>query len=267
MDVRMWLKQSRPMIGMVHLLALPGAPLWQGSLQQVLDRACADAGACEAAGFDAVLVENYGDMPFCASSVEPHTVAAMTWIVTQLKGELAIPLGVNVLRNDWRAALAVASTCGGSFIRVNVHSGVMVTDQGVISGNAHDCLRYRATLDAADIGIFADVWVKHGQPLAASADLVESGRDILYRGLADAIIITGRSTGVTARIEEIAQLRQGLPAAAIIAGSGVNEDNLEPLVPLVDAIIVGTGVKHGQITVNPVSRDRAERLCALWKRR
>jgi hypothetical protein len=266
MDIRIWLKQTRPAIGMIHLLALPGAPLWQGSLQQVLDRACSDVKAYAAAGFDAILVENYGDVPFTATSVEPHTVAAMAWIMAHLRREVEMPFGVNVLRNDWRAALALAATCGGKFIRVNVHCGVMVTDQGIITGNACDCLRYRRNLDASHLGILADVWVKHGRPLGHAADIVASARDILFRGLADALIVTGPSTGVAAQADAVVLLRQALPDAAIVAGSGVHEGNVGTFAPLVDAIIVGTGVKEGQVTANPVSQARAERLMGLWKR-
>jgi membrane complex biogenesis BtpA family protein len=266
-NIRNWLTQARPVIGMIHLLALPGAPKWQGSLDQVLERACADAKTYAAAGFDALLVENFGDVPFSSTVMEPHTVAAMAWVLTNLRREVAMPTGVNVLRNDWRAALALAVTCRGSFIRVNVHCGVMVTDQGIITGNAHDCLRYRSSLEASHLGIFADVWVKHGQPLGYALDIVESARELLYRGLADGLIVTGRSTGDVPRVDEVVRLRQALPDAAIIAGSGVHEGNAETFAPLVDAVIVGTGVKHRQITANAVSPARAERLVRLWKQR
>jgi len=264
-NIQDWLTQARPVIGMIHLLALPGAPKWQGSLEQVLDRACADAKTYAAAGFDAILVENFGDLPFSSTVVEPHIVAAMAWILTNLRREVAMPMGVNVLRNDWRAALALAATCGGSFIRVNVHCGVTVTDQGIITGNAHDCLRYRSSLEASHLGILADVWVKHGRPLGHAVDIVESAHELLYRGLADGLIVTGRSTGDAPRVDEVARLRQALPDAAIIAGSGVHEGNAGTFAPLVDAVIVGTGVKHQQLTANPVSQARAERLVGLWK--
>jgi membrane complex biogenesis BtpA family protein len=176
-----------------------------------------------------------------------------------------MPTGVNVLRNDWRAALALAVTCEGSFIRVNVHCGVMVTDQGIITGNAHDCLRYRSSLGASHLGILADVWVKHGQPLGHAVDIVESAHELLYRGLADGIIVTGRYTGDAPGVDEVARLRQALPDAAIIAGSGVHEGNAEAFASLVDAVIVGTGVKHKRITANSVSLARAKRLVELWK--
>jgi uncharacterized protein len=267
MEIRTWLKRNRPLIGMIHLLPLPGAPLWQGSLQQVLDRACADGKTLLAAGFDAALVENYGDLPFNAGVVEPQTITAMAWVLAHLRREVSIPMGVNVLRNDWRSALALASICGGRFVRVNVHCGVMLTDQGIISGQADQCLRYRRGLDAAHIGIFADVWVKHGEPLGQASDIVESASDILYRGLADAIIVTGKATGAAAQVDQVAQLRSALPDAAIIVGSGVNESNARLFATWVDAVIVGTGIKSKHITANPVACDQAERLAELWKRR
>jgi uncharacterized protein len=265
-NIQDWLVQARPVIGMIHLLALPGAPKWQGSLEQVLDHACADAKTYEAAGFDAILVENFGDLPFSPTAVEPHTVAAMAWVLTNLRREVTMPMGVNVLRNDWRTALALAVTCGGGFIRVNVHCGVMITDQGIITGNAHDCLRYRSSLEASHLGILADVWVKHGQLLGYAVDIVESAHELLYRGLADGLIVTGRFTGDAPRVDEVTRLRQALPDAVIIAGSGVHEGNAGTFAPLVDAVVVGTGVKHKQITANPVSRTRCERLVELWKR-
>jgi uncharacterized protein len=266
-DTQIWLTQRRPIIGMIHLLALPGAPLWQGSLQEVLDRACADGRTLVDAGFDAVLVENYGDLPFTAGAVDPSTVAAMAWILAHFQHEVDIPLGINVLRNDWRSALALACVCSGHFIRVNVHCGVMVTDQGIITGQAHDCLRVRRSLDAAHIGIFADVWVKHGEPLGQETEIVEIAEEILCRGLADALIVTGRATGAPIQLDHLKLLRQAFPAAALIAGSGVNQDNVETIAPVVDAAIVGTGIKRNGVTTNPVSPSHAQHLVNLWKRR
>ena len=267
MDTHIWLTQCRPIIGMIHLLALPGAPLWKGSLQEVLDRACADGRTLLDAGFDAVLVENYGDLPFTAGAVDPSTVAAMTWILAHFQQAVDIPLGINVLRNDWRSALALACVCGGRFIRVNVHCGVTVTDQGIITGQAHDCLRMRRSLDATHIGIFADVWVKHGLPLGHETEIVESGREILCRGLADALIVTGRATGAPIQLDHLTLLRRAFPDAALIAGSGVNQDNVETIAPMADAAIVGTGIKRDGVTTNPVNPSQAEHLVKLWKRR
>lgn len=262
MEIRNWLKQIKPVIGMVHLLPLHGSPRWQGSMEQVLERAGQDARRYRDAGFHAVLVENYGDAPFASGRVGPHTVAAMAWLISHLKTEVALPFGVNVLRNDWQSSLALASVCGCAFIRVNVHCGVMLTDQGMISGNAHDCLRYRKMLDASGIGIFADVLVKHAAPLGSEMDLVASAMDVTDRGLADAVIVSGRRTGDPANLEDLIALRKALPDAVIVAGSGVHEQNVQSFWPYVDGIIVGTGVKEARITSNPVSVRDAERFMA-----
>jgi uncharacterized protein len=262
MEIRNWLKRIKPVIGMVHLLPLPGSPRWQGSMDQVLERACRDAESYQNAGFHAVLVENHGDIPFAAGCVGPHTVAAMAWLVSRLKTDIDLPFGVNVLRNDWQSSLALASICGCAFIRVNVHSGAMLTDQGMITGNAHDCLRYRKMLDAAGIGIFADVLVKHAIPLGSEPDLVASALDLTERGLADAVIVSGGRTGEPAKVDDLIALRKALPDAAILAGSGIDAENIRSFWPHVDGVIVGTGVKEGRITSNPVSADYAQRFMA-----
>src|SRR5690606_33308017 len=110
---------------MVHLLPLPGAPRWGGRLEDVLARARADAEALEAAGFDGVIVENFLDAPFHPGRVPPLTVAAMTRAVSDVRAAVSVPVGVNVLRNEAEAALAVCAATEAAFLRVNVHVGAM----------------------------------------------------------------------------------------------------------------------------------------------
>src|SRR3972149_5579610 len=149
-------KLARALIGMVHLGPLPGSPRWDGSMERVVEAALADATALVGGGMDALLVENFGDAPFSPGRVEPATVAAMTAVAAELRRALPqAPLGVNVLKNDARAALAVAAAVGARFIRVNVHAGAVLSDQGVIQSDAYATLRDRRLL-GADVRIFAD---------------------------------------------------------------------------------------------------------------
>ncbi|HJX37249.1 MAG TPA: BtpA/SgcQ family protein, partial [Anaerolineae bacterium] len=122
---------SKYVIGMVHLLALPGSPKWAGQMAKVLERAVADARALEGGGADGLMVENFGDVPFRKGRVEAHTVSAMTLAVMAVREAVGIPVGVNVLRNDIRSAIAIASVTDCQFVRANVHTGAMLTDQGI----------------------------------------------------------------------------------------------------------------------------------------
>ena len=173
---------------MVHLGALPGAPLFE-SLDAVIEEAIADAAALASGGCDGMVFENFGDRPF-HKRAGPETVAAMTRVISEVKPEL--PFGVNVLRNDARAALAIAAATGAAFIRINVHTGVMATDQGLIEGDAAETLRFRTAI-APEVLIFADYLVKHASPVGE-----HSPRDLRERGLADAIIVSGTETGAPA---------------------------------------------------------------------
>lgn len=154
---------------MVHLTPLPGSPRWEGSLERVMAAALADAGALVDGGGDALLVENYGDAPFTAGPVEPATVAAMAVVAAEIRR--AFPralLGVNGLKNDARAARAISTALGGRFIRVNVHAGAVVADQGLVQTDAYHTPRDRPLL-GADVAIFADVGGKHALPLVRGA--------------------------------------------------------------------------------------------------
>src|SRR3989441_11628654 len=145
----------------------PGGPRWGGSMPGVPALAPADARALLDGGMDALLVENHGDVPFTAGRVESATIAAMAVVVAEIRRALPdVPLGVNVLKNDARAALAIACAAGAPFIRVNVHARAVVADQGIVQSDAYHPLRDRRLLDA-DVQLFADVQGKHAVPLAA----------------------------------------------------------------------------------------------------
>src|SRR5258708_18740714 len=183
----------RAVIGMLHLAPLPGAPLFEGSLEGVLVRALADVEALASGGVDAIAIENFGDRPFRKNRVEPETIAAMTRIITEIAHSVALPFGVNVLRNDAAAALAIAAATGATFIRVNVHTRAVLADQVIIEGEAAETLRRRAAI-APEVLIFADHDVKHATSLVPR-DPIQSARDLRLRGLAVLLGVDERGTG------------------------------------------------------------------------
>jgi membrane complex biogenesis BtpA family protein len=248
-------------IGMVHLLPLPGSPRWAGEVSEVLERAVADARALEAGGIDGLIVENFGDAPFCKGRAEAHTVSAMTLAVAAVREAVGIPVGVNVLRNDSKSALAIACVTGASFIRVNVHTGVMVTDQGFIEGDAYGTMRYRRQL-GADVKILADVLVKHAAPLGQQS-IERAAKDTAYRGLADALVVTGSGTGEPTEMEDLVRTKEAVPEIPVLVGSGVHEDNVAQLLSVADGVIVGTSLKQGGVTTNPIDEKRVARLMAV----
>ena len=173
---------SPALIGVIHLPALPGSPCHQLPVDEIVERARAEAQTLKKASFDAVLIENFGDVPFQATGVEPATVAAMAVVAERVRRDTGLMTGINVLRNDARAALGIAAAAGAVFIRVNVHTGVSATDQVLMEGRAGEILRYRKRL-AQRIAILADVHVKHAIPLD-QPDIARAARDAAYRGLA-----------------------------------------------------------------------------------
>ena len=189
------------LIGVVHLRPLPGSPRWRGDLEAVIDFAVNDAHAYERGGAHALFIENFGDVPFTRGCVAPETIAAMAAAGRAIRQAVKLPVGFNVLRNDARAALALCAVCGGEFIRVNVHTGAMLTDQGLIEGNAYETLRYRQRV-CPGTQIFADVHVKHAVPLG-NWTIADAARDTVERGLADALIVSGAGTGLAADLEDV----------------------------------------------------------------
>jgi membrane complex biogenesis BtpA family protein len=253
------MRLSRTLIGMVHLAPLPGSPRWEGSMERVTTRAVTDAMAIVEGGLDALLIENFGDVPFAPGRVEAATVAAMSVVAAAIRDAVApVPLGVNVLRNDARSALAIAAATGAAFIRANVHAGAVVTDQGLLQAEAYGTLRERRLL-GHDVAIFADVQTKHAVPLAP-IELEYEARDLVHRSLADAVIVTGRSTGEAADLADLKRVRSAVAEVPVLVGSGVTAESAAELLTLADGLIVGTWIKREGRIGNPVDLARVRRL-------
>ena len=249
----------KPTIGVVHLPPLIGSPQSRQPLHEIRARALLDAASLIDNGIDGVIIENYGDAPFYPDSVEPHTVAALALITGEIRERYPqTPIGINVLRNDAKSAMAIATVTGANFIRVNVHTGAMLTDQGIIQGRAHETLRYRSVLKS-EVKIFADIAVKHAVPLAA-IDIVASAEDTYHRGLADALIVTGVATGKGIDLDQLKSVKSAIPQASIFVGSGVTVDSLAEVLQYADGVIVGTSIKRDGITTNAVDADRVRTL-------
>ena len=252
-----------PVFGMVHLLPLPGAPLFGGSIAAVIDRAVVDAKAIAVGGAAGLVVENFGDKPF-GKKLQAETIAAMSRVIAEIAREVSIPFGVNALRSDGLAALAIAVATGASFIRINVHTGAMLTDQGVIEGDAAAVLRRRRELGADGVAIFADHMVKHAAPVA-QLEPGQSAKDLRYRGLADAIIGSGAETGGEADPNQFALLRAAVSDAPLIVGSGLTPANAKRYRGLIDGVIVGTSIKRGGEVAAEVDATRVRAVVNALK--
>ena len=257
-----WAGRALPVIGMLHLLPLPGAPRFGGDRAAVRERLLADADALVAGGVDALLLENFGDAPFHAGTLPAHVVAEMAAQAAAVRARFDLPLGVNCLRNDPLAALAVACAAGGAFIRVNVLCGARVTDQGIVEGRADRLLRERARLGASDVRILADVDVKHSAPLGVPRPLPDEVADLVGRGGADAVVVSGAATGQPTDLGQLDTVRAAAGEAPVLVGSGVDADSVAGLVGRADAVIVGSALKHGGDARAAVDPARVRALMA-----
>jgi membrane complex biogenesis BtpA family protein len=257
------LSRGKVLIGVIHLLPLPGAPRFRGGMQPILDRAVADAITYEKGGASAVIIENFGDAPFAPGSVASETIAAMARAGAAVRDAIELPIGFNVLRNDARAALGLAAACDGSFIRVNVHTGAMLTDQGILQGNAYETVRARTQL-CPQTQIFADVHVKHAVPLGDES-LEAAARDACERGRADALIISGPGTGLPALAADVETAREVCSNTPVLIGSGFNAGNARDFLPWINGAIVGSSLKKNGRVNNPVDLARVKALVRAMK--
>jgi hypothetical protein len=234
--------KPRLLLGMLHLPPLPGSPHYAGNMQAVIDAALHDAKILSEAGFAGLIIENLGDAPYYPDHVPAETVAAMSVVAAHVRQFTKLPIGVNVLRNDAQSAIAIATAAGLQFIRVNILIGTSVTDQGIISGQAHLVARARQRLRADNVLIFADIRVKHAAPLV-DRELAQEIDDLFERALADAIIVSGTGSGKPVDANFLREVKKLSDARPVLIGSGLNLENARELLAVADGAIVGSSIK------------------------
>lgn len=259
-------KQKSLLTGVIHLAPLPGSPRASKSISEIAASAALDAKALSDAGFDLVMIENFGDAPFFRGDAPPITIAAMTACAEAIRTNTRkIKLGINVLRNDVAAALAIAHVVGAAAVRVNVLSGARITDQGVIEGRAAETLRLRKSFGAEAIEIWADVDVKHSAPLAPRP-IEEEAQELAERALADALLVTGSGTGMPVNGSDLARVRKAAPHAKIYIASGATLDNLESFAEHASGIIVGTALRKSGRAGDPIDAKIAKNFANAFRK-
>jgi len=219
------------------------------------------------AGYDAIIVENFGDVPFFAGRVPAITVAAMTACALAVREAAPdVELGINVLRNDAESALGVALCAGARFVRVNVLTGARVTDQGVIEGDAAGLLRSRRALGADGIGIWADVDVKHSAPLGPARPIAQEVEDTTKRAMAEAVLVTGEGTGKGVDLDKLAAVKEAAGKTPVLVASGATLDTLPLLAKHATGVIVGSALRVGGVPGGAIDATLAKRFAEAYRR-
>jgi len=262
---------DKPIIGVVHLLPLPGSARWDGQMEPICRRAEQEAVALASGGVHGIIIENFFDAPFTKGRLDAATISAFAIVVKRVMSLCHLPIGINCLRNDGLSAMAIAATSGASFIRVNVLSGAMLTDQGIIEGISHELLSYRKNLGVSKaVKIFADILVKHAVPLgwtetanssgSSKSEIIRIAKDTRKRALADALIISGAATGEPPATDDLKAVRSGLPECPLLAGSGVSKENITEILDIADGVIVASALKQQGLIENPIDVERVKSL-------
>jgi membrane complex biogenesis BtpA family protein len=253
----------RVLIGMIHVGALPGTPAAGPTLERVIETAVEEARLYREAGYQALMIENMHDRPYRKGAVGPEIVAAMAAVGQEVRRQVPLPLGVQVLAGANREAVAVAHACGGVFARVEGFVFAHVADEGLMEADAGELLRYRRAIGAERVRIFADVKKKHSShALTADVDIVETARAAEFF-LADGLVVTGPVTARAADTAEVAAVA-GAVSVPTLVGSGITPANLSAY-PRASGFIVGSFVKRDGLWSNPLDRERVAAVARAFR--
>ena len=252
---------DKPLIGTIHLDPLPGAPRYDGAaIRDIVRRAVDDATRYVDGGIDGLIVENEGDIPFLKPDQVGHeTVAVMSVITAAVVEAVDVPVGVLCLANATPQSIAIAKAGGARFVRANQWANAYIANEGFIEGSAATSLRYRATIDAKNVRVFADVHVKHGShAIVADRSIAEMTHDTEAFD-ADVLIATGQRTGDPTTVAEVRQIAD-VASRPVLVGSGLDAGNAESLMSVADGAIVGSAMKEDGVWWNPVSVPRTRAI-------
>jgi membrane complex biogenesis BtpA family protein len=258
---------KKPIIGVIHLRALPGAPRYRGEpVREIYAAAVRDAKTLAGGGIDGIIVENASDLPFSRPEDIGHeTVAALTAACIEVRAAVDVPIGITCVANGVIPALAVAKAVGARWVRANQWVNAYVANEGLLNGPAPEAMRYRSAIGATDVHIFADVHVKFGaHAITADRSITEQATDAEWFD-SDVLIATGTRTGSPTQPREVEDVKRGtnLP---VIVGSGLSPEQVPSLLAVADGAIVGQWLKRDGVWWNPVDALRVERLCSAVSR-
>ena len=247
---------KKPVIGMVHLGALPGTPLCDSAagLPGLLTGARADLQALQAAGFDAVMFGNENDRPY-EFKVDVASTATMAAVIGALRSEITVPFGVNVLW-DPMATVALAAATGAAFVR-EIFTGTYASDMGPWTPNAGEAMRYRGRLGRRDLAMLYNVSAEFADSLDHRT-LSDRARSAVFSSIPDAVLVSGAITGEAAAMSDMAAVKKALPLTPVLANTGVRHETVGDVLRLVDGCVVGSALKYDGHTWNAVDLERAQ---------
>lgn len=249
---------KKAVIGMVHLLPLPGTPNYDevGGVSKIIRAAEHDLKALVEGGIDGVMFGNEADLPY-ELKVGPASVATMAYVIGRLANGLSVPFGVDVLW-DPEASIALAAATGARWVR-EVFTGVYASDMGMWNPNVAAALRYRRLVGAQDVKLFYNVCAEFASPLG-TRDIVEVAKSAVFSSLADAICVSGPITGQPVDVDQLKRVKSALPETPVVANTGVRLENIHNILPWSDILVVGTYFKQDGYTWNPVDKERVKAL-------
>lgn len=251
---------AKPVIAMVHLGALPGAPLHDAlsGLEGLVDGARADLAALQAAGVDAVMFGNENDRPY-EFDVDRASVATMAYVIGRLRGEITVPFGVNVLW-DPMSTVALAAATGAGFMR-EIFTGTYASDMGPWTPDAGKAMRYRDRLGRRDCLMLYNVSAEFADSLDRRP-LPDRARSAVFSSIPDAVLVSGQITGEAARMEDLEAVKAVLPKVPVMANTGVKHATVADVLRIADGCVVGSALKQEGDTWRPVDPERARDFMA-----
>ncbi len=256
-------KTEKPIVGCIHLMAMPGTPYYDPdvSIQKQIDRAKKEAEILQEAGYDAVVFANEGDRPYLLE-VGPEVIATYMRIASAVLEELSVPYGNGVLI-DPKATIAVAKALGSKFVRTYVSNSYVGTF-GRQDFNPAEVFRYQKQIDADDVHVYT-YFEAHAGICLDSRDLSSQISSGFASFPITGMLIGGPRAGLPPEVSTMAEVKKEFPDFPLILGSGSNPENIKELLEYADGVIVGTSIKEDGYLYNPVDKVRANKLIVAAK--
>ena len=260
-----WLNEmfgvSKPIIAMCHMLALPGDPRYnvEKGPDWVIECARRDLHALQDGGVDAVMFSNEASLPYL-TRVEPITYVTMARVIGELRGEIKVPYGVNVLW-DPKASIDLAMATGAQFVR-EIFSGIYASDFGLWNTNCGEVVRHQHAIHAERVKLLFNI-VPEAAVYLGPRDVADIARSTVFNLRPDALCVSGLTAGVASSTETLRLVKEAVPNTPVFANTGVRPENIREQLDVADGAVTGTAFKREGYIWNEVEVGRVREFMKI----
>ncbi len=247
------MKNDFEIIGMCHLMALPGDKNYNRNIDETIERAKYEINILQNNGFSKILFSNEYSYPY-TDKVDETTSMAMAYIIGTLKQFINVPFGVDCMYDSF-ATINLAIASSADFYRLTVSH---INTDNMLLGKAdiNKLIRYANTLSTyGDSKLYLNISTAI-KSIYSSDEKKELLKLIDTQISPYAICVASNDA-----YKDLSKTND--ISTKIICDGGCNSTNIKEISQLTNGAIIGTSLKRKGRLQNSIDEERVKTIVSL----